>query len=127
MCFFTRYNYPAARTICLMSQPRRHRLERVAAAGRDRRGALPGQRGDRDPGAASAFNYHPKGKGLNWRTNLYYIETRDGGRPGRPRTATPLTLPLTELDNAALVHDYATEGPQRLPQGHPSSTPTTGR
>lgn len=29
--------------------------------------------------AASAFNYHPKEGGLNYRTNLYYVETRDFG------------------------------------------------
>ena len=38
--------------------------------------------------AGSAFNYHPQGKGLNWRTNLYYIETPDFGKTWQPPTAS---------------------------------------
>ncbi len=57
----------------------------------------------------SAFNYHPKGKGLNWRTNLYYIETTDFGRTWRNVQGEPLQLPLTVPDNPARVHDYSRE------------------
>ena len=60
---------------------------------------------------ASAFNFHPADKqpGLNWRTNLYYIESSDfsnwssvGGEA--------LACPLTDVANPALVHDYQKEG-----------------
>ena len=54
----------------------------------------------------SALNYHPNGKGLNWRTNLYYMETRDFGNSWQNIGGTKLELPLTEPDNPALVHDY---------------------
>ena len=85
IAFFTRYSYPVARTICCMTSAdgvawsewtRLAAMDeghyQVSAVGRSR--------------AGSAFNYHPRGKGLNWRTNLYYVETADFGRARRPRT-----------------------------------------
>ena len=65
----------------------------------------------------TAFNHHPNAfggnaerKGLNWRTNLYYVETDDMGATWRnavgDRVETPITTPVTP----ALVHDYAAEG-----------------
>jgi hypothetical protein len=56
--------------------------------------------------AGAAFNYHPQGKGLNWRTNLYYVQTRDFGRTWTTIEGDALDLPLTAPDNAALVHNY---------------------
>jgi hypothetical protein len=109
ICFFTRYGYPAARTICCMTSPdgiewsgwqRLAAIDeghyQISAIGRNR--------------AGSAFNYHPKGKGLNWRTNLYYVETPDFGKSWQTADGTALSLPLTEVENAALVHDYAADG-----------------
>ena len=108
-CFFTRYNYPAARTICFMTSPdgvnwskwlRLAAIDQghyqISAAGRTR--------------AGSAFNFHPQGKGLNWRTNLYYIETGDLGKTWRSVDGKQLTLPLTQSVNPALVHDYQQKG-----------------
>ena len=108
-CFFTRYNYPAARTICFMTSPdgvkwsQWHRLAaidqghyQISAAGKAK--------------AGSAFNFHPKDKGLNWRTNLYYVETANLGRTWRSADGQELTLPLTEPTTPALVHDYQKEG-----------------
>jgi len=108
-CFFTRYNYPAARTICFMTSPdgvkwsEWHRLAaidqghyQISAASKTK--------------AASAFNFHPAGKGLNWRTNLYYIETDDLGKTWRSVDGRQLTLPLAKPVNPALVHDYRKEG-----------------
>jgi hypothetical protein len=107
--FFTRYNHPAARTICFVTSPdgvkwsKWQRLAaidkghyQISAAGKTK--------------AGSAFNYHPQPKGLNWRTNLYYIETDDLGRTWRSADGTELTLPLTRPSNAALVNDYQKEG-----------------
>lgn len=109
MAFFTRYNYPAARTACFMTSPDGvhwsawHRLAaideghyQISAANEHK--------------AASALDYHPKGKGLNWRTNLYYIETTDAGRSWQSAAGASLTLPLTNPQNAALVHDFQKEG-----------------
>ena len=58
----------------------------------------------------SAFNYHPKGKGLNWRTNLYYMETRDFGATWQNAAGQTLKLPLSEPDNPALAQNYQSEG-----------------
>jgi len=58
----------------------------------------------------SAFNYHPdiesKKPGLDWRTNLYYVESHDLGKTWQAADGTPLELPLTEIENPALVCDY---------------------
>lgn len=58
---------------------------------------------------ATAFNYHPQKGGLNARTNLYYLETRDAGRTWQTAEGVPVTLPLVDVRNAALVHDFEVE------------------
>lgn len=58
----------------------------------------------------TAFNYHPKGLGLNFRTNVYYVETGDMGGTWRAAEGTVIETPLTTVLNPALVHDYAAEG-----------------
>lgn len=57
----------------------------------------------------TAFNVHPDGKGLNARTNLYYMQTSDGGRTWQNAAGKKLELPLTERNNEALAVDYATK------------------
>jgi len=108
-CFFTRYNYPVDRTICFMTSRdgvkwsqwlRLAAIDKghyqISAAGKTK--------------AGSAFNFHPAGKGLNWRTNLYYIETDDLGKTWKSVDGRRLELPLTKPKNPALVHDYQTKG-----------------
>ncbi len=57
----------------------------------------------------TAFNYHPKARGgLNWRTNLYYMESNDFGKTWRNAAGVKLETPLKKPDNPALVHDYFT-------------------
>ena len=52
----------------------------------------------------TAFNYHPREKGgLNWRTNLYYMETSDSGKTWTSADGSELQLPLTDPDNGARV------------------------
>lgn len=109
ICFFTRYNYPAARTICFMTSPdgvKWSKWIRLAAIdeGHYQVSGVTGKK------AGTAFNFHPQGKGLNWRTNLYYIETADCGKTWRAADGTMLALPLKEVKNPALVHDYQSEG-----------------
>jgi hypothetical protein len=59
---------------------------------------------------ATAFNFHPKPRGLNWRTNLYYMQTTDFGSTWHNAQGEKLDLPLTTPQNPALVHDYQAEG-----------------
>jgi hypothetical protein len=109
VCFFTRYDYPAERTICFMTSldgvkwSQWLRLAamdqghyQISTAGKNK--------------AGTAFNYHPQGKGFNWRTNLYYIETEDLGKIWQTADRQKLTLPLTESWSPALAHDYQSEG-----------------
>ncbi len=109
VCFFTRYKYPADRTSCFMTSPdgvrwsewlRLAAIERghyqISAVGRDK--------------AGTAFNFHSKEKGLNWRTNLYYIETSDLGKTWQTVDGQKLRLPLMDANNPALVHDCRAEG-----------------
>ncbi|MCK5803742.1 MAG: BNR-4 repeat-containing protein, partial [Lentisphaeria bacterium] len=58
----------------------------------------------------TAFNMHPRGKGLNWRTNLYYIETADFGKTWRTADGTTLAIPLKNEKNPALVADFRSKG-----------------
>lgn len=109
LCFFTQYRNPAQRTIGVMSSKDGvtwSTWKRLAAieTGHYQVSGLGQER------AGSAFNYHPKGKGLNWRTNLYYVETLDFGNSWQSSNGKKLSVPLRQVDNSALVHDYASEG-----------------
>jgi hypothetical protein len=53
-----------------------------------------------------AFNMHPKGKGLNYRTNIYYMESDDFGASWRNVQGETLDTPLTNKVNPALVFEY---------------------
>ncbi len=58
----------------------------------------------------TSFMYHPKGKGLNWRTNLYYMESDDFGATWRTAGGESLNIPLTDIVNPALVQEYESKG-----------------
>ncbi|MGB2819888.1 MAG: BNR-4 repeat-containing protein, partial [Phycisphaerae bacterium] len=108
VCFFTRYNYPAPRTLCFMTSRdgvKWSQWLRLAAMekGHYQISARAGTK------AGAAFNFHPDPKGLNWRTNLYYIETDDGGGTWHTVDGKELALPLRGPDSPALAHDYRAE------------------
>lgn len=58
----------------------------------------------------TAFNMHPKGKGLNWRTNLYYMETKDFGETWQNAAGQTLELPILDAANPALVAEFQSKG-----------------
>lgn len=60
--------------------------------------------------ASTAFNYHPDPKGLNWRTNLYYMESADGGESWWSASGEQVQIPLRDAHNAALAHEWELEG-----------------
>jgi len=109
VCFYTRYGDPARRTLRFLTS-----CDGVRWSSRRRLAAI--EEGHYQVSVASperagtAFNMHPEGKGLNRRTNLYYLETRDLGESWQTAGGTPLDLPLTKRDNPALVCDYAAGG-----------------
>lgn len=105
ICFFTKYKFPAARTICYMTSLdgiNWSAWQRLAAIdeGHYQLSAVGQKR------AGTAFNYHPKGKGLNWRTNLYYLETTDFGITWHSVDGESVNLPLIKPENKALIYDY---------------------
>ncbi|MEQ9437411.1 MAG: BNR-4 repeat-containing protein [Cyclobacteriaceae bacterium] len=109
--FFTRYDYPADRTLCYMSSTDGKTWsawQRIAAIkkGHYQISATNGKV------AGSAFNFHPDTEeklGLNYRTNLYYVETEDFGKTWQTVDGKRLELPLTTIENPALIHDYYQE------------------
>lgn len=109
LVFFTKYKYPADRTTCFMSSDdgiHWSEWQRLGAIeqGHYQTSALGSAR------AGTAFNYHPTGLGLNYRTNLYYVETTDAGSTWRAADGTELSMPLLDVKNGALVRDYEAEG-----------------
>ncbi|MFX0101535.1 MAG: BNR-4 repeat-containing protein, partial [Candidatus Hodarchaeota archaeon] len=54
----------------------------------------------------TAFNYHPEGKGLNYRTNLYYMETLDGGLTWQTMVGENVDVPIQSIQSNALIHDF---------------------
>ena len=63
--------------------------------------------GDR---VGTAFDFHPKPVGLNARANIYYVESRDGGRTWQNVAGESLATPITQVQNSALVYDSRAEG-----------------
>jgi len=109
ICFFTRYKYPVDRTICFTTSPdgvKWSKWTRLAAIDKGHYQISTAGKNK----AGTAFNFHPEGKGLNWRTNLYYIETADFGRTWQTVDGQKMMLPLTDVENPALVHDYQAQG-----------------
>lgn len=61
----------------------------------------------------TSFNFHPVKEGengLNYRTNLYYIQTKDFGKSWETANGTEIKIPLRDIQNQALVKDYFSEG-----------------
>ena len=107
--FFTRYGWGSKRAICFMTSRdgvKWSAWQRLATVAQ---GHYQVSTADAEK-AASAFNVHPEQGGLNYRTNLYYIETHDLGKSWRSADGQPLRLPLTHSRNPALVQDYESEG-----------------
>ncbi len=59
---------------------------------------------------ATAFDYCPRQGAGNSRTNLYYVETRDAGKTWVNAKGEKLDLPLTTVENKALVRSYEATG-----------------
>ena len=108
---FTRYEKEGGRVIKYMSSP--DGVEWSEWKDLSRLGVGQYQTsGNRDKLVGTAFNYHPKRRvrgGLDFRTNLYYLHSTDFGKTWQSVDGKPVELPLREVKNAALVHDYDSE------------------
>ena len=58
----------------------------------------------------TAFNHHLYPRGPDFRTNLYYLETRDMGGTWQTADGEAARAPLTSPRTPALVRDYESEG-----------------
>ena len=108
-CFMSRYQDPAVRTIGFITSPDGvswSEWTRLAAIeeGHYQLSAVTADQ------AGTAFNYHPAGKSVNHRTNLYFMQSTDDGHTWQSADGTALAPPLTRVHNAALIHDYAADG-----------------
>lgn len=65
---------------------------------------------ERDGVVASAFDYHPNEGGLEARTNLYYVCSRDFGKTWTTAEGTQVELPVKTAHHPALVRDFEAEG-----------------
>lgn len=59
---------------------------------------------------ASAFDYHPREGGLEARTNLYYVCSRDFGKTWTTAEGDEVELPVQKVHHPALVRDFEAEG-----------------
>ncbi|WP_028665276.1 BNR-4 repeat-containing protein [Runella zeae] len=60
----------------------------------------------------TSFNMHPdteKGAGLDYRTNLYYVETTDFGKTWHNAQGEKINLPLSTPQNGGLVKEYRSQ------------------
>jgi hypothetical protein len=103
--FFTKYGDPVERTTFFMSSPNGIQWSNLTRIGAIDRGHYQVSAAIASK-AGTAFNFHPRETGLNWRSNIYYLETTDMGKSWQTADGTKLTLPLTDINNPALVHDY---------------------
>ncbi len=103
---FIHTHYTEGRSNCMMTSPdgvnwsERRFLSRIA------RGHYQISRCYQDKKVGIAFNYHPDTKGLNWRTNLYYMESDDFGETWKSVQGQALELMLSKADNPALACEY---------------------
>jgi Concanavalin A-like lectin/glucanases superfamily/BNR repeat-containing family member len=105
---FMHTHYTGGRSICMMTSPdavnwsERRFLSRIDQGHYQISRPCGGKVG-------TAFNYHPKETGLNWRTNLYYMESDDFGETWKNVQGETLSVMLDTVDNPALVHEYESE------------------
>ncbi|MFW6456832.1 MAG: BNR-4 repeat-containing protein [Planctomycetota bacterium] len=112
--FVTRYHEPVIRTAGYMTSPdgRLWSQWKPLAAIHEGHYQIGEITSDR---SGTAFNYHPNRensdeRGLNSRTNLYYLQTVDSGSTWQNIQGRTVDIPLTDPDNPAMVRDYQTEG-----------------
>lgn len=58
----------------------------------------------------TAFDYHPAIGGLEARTNIYYLQTRDFGSTWENVQAETVDIPIENKNHPALVRDFEGEG-----------------
>ncbi|NLJ42861.1 MAG: hypothetical protein GX431_04320 [Bacteroidales bacterium] len=57
----------------------------------------------------TAFNYFPKGD-IDRQTNLYFLQSDDLGKTWQTIDGKPVQIPLTDVENDAIIRNYEKEG-----------------
>lgn len=65
---------------------------------------------ERDGVIATAFDIHPEVGGLEARTNIYYLESRDFGETWQTIEGVRVTLPITDPHHMCCIRDFLGEG-----------------
>ncbi len=103
-CFMTLYGQPSGRNTYFVSTPDGVHWDTPVCIGAMAKGSYQISFANASK-AATAFNYHPPKEGINFRTNVYYIETPDLGKTWRNAAGEKVDLPLVDPHNNALVYD----------------------
>ena len=104
-CFMTLYHQPVTRTIYYLNSKDGVNWNKPVCLSKMGHGSYQtsfGQNGK----VATAFNYHPDEGGISKRTNIYYMESTDGGISWVAAGGKSLELPLGTPINDALVKEY---------------------
>lgn len=102
--------YADGRTICEMTSPNGRDWSERRILSRMDQGHYQVSYPFRDVKVGTSFNYHPKGLGLNYRTNIYYMESSDFGQTWTTVDGQPLEPILTDPKSPAMAHEYESEG-----------------
>jgi len=107
---FLHTHYTGGRALCMMTSPDGKTWSERRFLARIDEGHYQVSRPWKQTKVGTAFNYHPKdtpGAGLDWRTNLYYMETDDFGETWHNAAGEAVEPMLETVENPALVMDYA--------------------
>ncbi|MBN2376647.1 MAG: BNR-4 repeat-containing protein [Sedimentisphaerales bacterium] len=107
-CFLTLYNQPVQRATYFVFSGDGVQWEVPVCIGAMGRGSYQVSFANESK-AGTAFNYHPSEEGINFRTNVYYVETGDLGKTWVNAAGEKVDLPLREPKNNALVYDAESE------------------
>jgi hypothetical protein len=110
MACVTRYNFPTDRTPCFMKSRDGKEWTYWKKFSLIGRGSYQISYANKNK-IATLFNIHPEFPGqeihpLNYRSNLYYLESKDFGETWQSVDGQQVELPLKNQENPALVHDY---------------------
>ncbi len=103
-CFMTLYGQPSGRNTYFVSTPDGIHWDTPVCIGAMAKGSYQISFANASK-AATAFNYHPPKEGINFRTNVYYVETPDLGKTWFTAGGEKVELPLFDPQNKALVYD----------------------
>ena len=110
VAFFTKYGFPVDRTICYMTSKNGIEWSECKRIATIEKGSYQVSFSDGNK-MATTFNIHPdnadkKAHPLNYRTNLYYIESTDQGKTWQTANGQSVKLPVQSIGHHSLAVEY---------------------